>query len=518
MFAALDPTFQRPLIDKAASAMRQLCDITAPSSFTPDNTDFILRQGIPYEAEDRLESAERIVQHMVERQRVRLQDPEAAMDKTINPLIVVVNGPGVGKSTFLVHLIEYPAYQQYCKGVPPIFAPLTFNSGMSSGPVALGMRMLFGAATAMGHFKDVDISWDCFADTMLGREEDLVYLTASSAVETLHQLYGPERRVLLLVDELAAAADLEKRGDERVVQQLLGVVGEHGSTDVIISALSAPYIRDLVWKFSTRSTTYEPLQPLYRLESGRKACTEWAGKVLGAHNVTDHSVKALLERAVRLVSGHGRSLERLLEAFVAREGSLVPSEVPDHKLTSFPVALSWLVTEIAQVCMLNQPSARCMEEYVLQTCSLSVDDQRQVRRQLQEGTLVMRRHRPGLKTGKGFLGVALATLFRPLGGGGEEHSAKDLRRCPRLRMFIELVSSVRKLSHLWERCLDLTILVRSASAGEGKLIFLNELFGAPGLAGFVTTMATRLQGCVQPQRACEPDSAPTEPSELRFPI
>jgi hypothetical protein len=58
-------------------------------------------------------------------------------------------------------------------------------------------------------------------------------------------------------------------------------------------------------------------------------------------------------------------------------------------------------------------------------------------------------------------------------------------------MFIELVSSVRKLSHLWERCLDLTILVRSASVGEDKLIYLNELFGAPGLAGFVTTMATR---------------------------
>jgi hypothetical protein len=479
-----DWIYEDPLVGKAVSVMRQLCHITAPNSFTPVNTGFIVRQGIPYEAADRFDSAERIVRHMEARQELRLENPRAAMDKMINPLIVVLNGPGVGKSTFLVHLSGHSAYQQYCKGVPAIIAPLTFNSGMCNAPVALGLRVLFGAATAMGRFKDVDMSWNCFAETLGALDGDLFHLSASSAVEALHQLYGPERHVLILVDELAAAAVVEEGGDEAVMRQLLGVIGKHGSADVVVSALGAPYIDDLVWKVSTRSTIYEPLGPLYHLESGRKACAEWAGKVLGGRSVTDKSVRALLEGAVRLVSGHGRSIERLLEALVAQEGSFDPSQFPDHKLSSFPDALSWLVTEIAQVCGVEQPPAQCMEEYVLQTYSVSVDKQRELRRELQDGTLVIQRGFPGFANGECYLGVRLATLLMPVAGARTAYSTEELRKYPRLRMLIELLSGGKRLSHLWERCLDLTILVHSADRTDLEHdVELSEVFGARGLSG-----------------------------------
>jgi hypothetical protein len=479
-----DWIYEDPLVGKAVSVMRQLCHITEPNSFTPVNTGFIVRQGIPYEAADRFDSAERIVRYMETRQELRLENPRAAMDKMINPLIVVLNGPGVGKSTFLVHLIEHPAYQQYCKGVPAIIAPLTFNSGMCTAPVALGLRVLFGAATAMGRFKDVDMSWNCFAETLGALDGDLFHLSASSAVEALHQLYGPERRVLILVDELAAAAVVEEGGDEAVMRQLLGVIGKHGSADVVISALRAPYIDDLVWKFSTRSTIYEPLGPLYHLESGRKACAEWAGKVLGGRSVTDKSVRTLLERAVRLVSGHGRSLERLLEAFVAHGGSFDPSQFPDHKLSTFANALSWLVTEIAQVCGVEQPPNQCVEEYVLQTCSVSVDKQRELRRELQDGTLVIQRGYPGFANGECYLGVRLATLLIPVVGAGTAYPNQELRKYPRLRMLVELLGGGKRLSHLWERCLDLTILVHSADRTDLEHdVELSEVFGARGLSG-----------------------------------
>eukprot|EP01031_Cornospumella_fuschlensis_P025254 gene25254-30497_t len=64
-------------------------------------------------------------------------------DKSDNPLIAIPGSPGVGKSTFLVHLPDSQPYKEYLAQLyqksglpakPPIVVPFIFNSEMSRGP------------------------------------------------------------------------------------------------------------------------------------------------------------------------------------------------------------------------------------------------------------------------------------------------------------------------------------------------------------------------------------------------
>ena len=112
----------------------------------------IVREAFDYISRD--QEALDIVGHMSDRQSAR---KIKSFDKTDNPLISIPGSPGIGKSTFLNHFPETNAYKDYVGlGRSPIVSTLTFNSGMPqlmNGEDALGLRMIYRAAMAMGLMK-----------------------------------------------------------------------------------------------------------------------------------------------------------------------------------------------------------------------------------------------------------------------------------------------------------------------------------------------------------------------------
>ena len=100
------------------------------------------------------------------RARQALQNILKSDDKSRNPLIAIPGSPGIGKSTFLCHFPESDAYKEYIGfNRHPIVSILTFNKGMTHSPNnqdALGLRVLYGAAVAMGLICRNDINFEDF--------------------------------------------------------------------------------------------------------------------------------------------------------------------------------------------------------------------------------------------------------------------------------------------------------------------------------------------------------------------
>lgn len=112
---------------------------------------------------------------------------------------------------------------------------------MNGGGDRLGMRIIFGAIHAMGLSEE--IKWQDFSENV----EDT---SANKAVKFLRSVFGSERPVLLLVDELGKAED-----DKDVMKQLGEVSDFDGNTHVLVSSLSPGYIYDLVLEVSDLSST-----------------------------------------------------------------------------------------------------------------------------------------------------------------------------------------------------------------------------------------------------------------------
>lgn len=259
--------------------MRNLGKGNSRSEFNPQLSAFFLTEGLAYSEENRRTSAEVISALFKMRQEDRGPDPVAAADKRNNCIVAVPGSPGSGKTTFLLHFAVSPEYENYLRetGVEntskAIVAPVTFNSKMTRGCAAFGLRIMYGAAKSMGFFEGRTVTWKGFAKS-LSRFRDI---DPTIAVEVLREIFG-NRRVLILVDNIKKAAKLEKGGDDAVMGAICTLLSNDGTVDVLVSALSPTYMRNLVLRQWRCPIYHVPLSPLHDLEQGRVECELWCCK------------------------------------------------------------------------------------------------------------------------------------------------------------------------------------------------------------------------------------------------
>jgi hypothetical protein len=164
----------QPLLDGAISIepyLRALLGSREGFSFeySADNCGHVVDQGITFNAASRESEARDVAKDMRKRNQIRanVADKMAACDKIINPLVALPGSPGSGKSTFLVHLPESAAYQQYLNDTDrpaAIVSTLTFNSGMTTPGEAdaLGLRIIYGGMCAMLGTELFPMMWEDF--------------------------------------------------------------------------------------------------------------------------------------------------------------------------------------------------------------------------------------------------------------------------------------------------------------------------------------------------------------------
>ena len=258
----------------------------------------------------------KVVELFQQRQKDRARGP---VDKIANPLIVIPASPGSGKSTFLMHFPECEEYAEYCSDKSAIIAPLTFNSQMNTfyriekdrKPVVshtFGLRILYGAAVAMG---GIENSWGDF----LAQFSRFANLQADDAISVLRRVYGEDRRVLILVDELSKSKRYHL--DDSVMDEIDVILDNEGDADVLVSSLSPQYMEDLV-RHSRRPIRHVVLNSLVDSKLVQSECIEWANKLIANRTVTkpldDFSSRGV-QSVYLLLSGHPRSLEMLVGKF-----------------------------------------------------------------------------------------------------------------------------------------------------------------------------------------------------------
>ena len=231
---------------------------------------------------------------------------------------------GIGKSSFLANYPDSKACEAYMRShspdqPSPIVMMFTFNSRMEddSGVMlpAPGLRALFGVVSVMcreGAERDSEpltYPWSSF------REEFLKYesLTVYEAINISRRLYGENRRVLVLVDELSKARP-EGVGDKQVMRELGYVLNHCDFADVIVSSLSIEYVINLV-SGSQRPIEYVPMPPMVDAGLGEEETEAWARNLTGGEMGKMKHVYNILKSVHLLASGHPRSIEYLLRSY-----------------------------------------------------------------------------------------------------------------------------------------------------------------------------------------------------------
>lgn len=160
------------------------------------------------------------------------------------------------------------------------------------------------------------MTWEYF----LSNFEDNYNCSATAAVNILREVYGINRRVLVLVDELAK---LDDDANEKVVMREIGqLLTSSHKIDVIVSALSPEYVDTLVTRTSARVIKYVILDSLVGSRLGRNETREWSVELLREYGKSDEEIDEFainfLCNIELLLSGHPRSLQRLVESFAAK--------------------------------------------------------------------------------------------------------------------------------------------------------------------------------------------------------
>eukprot|EP01031_Cornospumella_fuschlensis_P026496 gene26496-32020_t len=351
-------------------------------NFTPDPLEATYKQGysivkekLPYI--ERSVETSAVVKYMRDRQSMRREEGPAR-NKMNNPLIAIPGSPGVGKSTFLAHFPNSAAYQQYLADLyqqkalpvrPPIVVPFTFNSDMGLGGVKdkpiVGLRMLYGAAVSMAdnpYYKKYEsgkeLSFATFVDSF---KHFSVADDALEASAVLRAVYGEERRLLLLVDEIIEAlpAQLNDKGvsigSAAAVTSIGELLSEDGETDVVLSSLSLPYVREL--SGSKRQVQYVTMNPLLDSDLGKKETAKWCksalklGRKVGSGKVGQYTAK-LLQSMYLLCSGYPRGVERLVRSYSDEESVESFSNMLEAK-TKFSELLPELARKVYVITSMN---------------------------------------------------------------------------------------------------------------------------------------------------------------------
>ena len=454
-----------------------MCSQEESSSFEYSaNYEHIVYQGIVFSPASRESEAEEIVKAMQHRYQKRAATHErAAMDKMLNPLISIPGSPGSGKSTFIVHFPESAAYKQYLQDTnrpAAIVSTLTFNSVMDTKCPKIndvGLRIIYGGMRAMLGLTRFPLSWKAFLEKFNAEESFL----ACDAVDMLRRLFGLNRPVLLLVDELSKATN-----DKAVMTDLGGVLAEDDNCDVVVTSLSPAYVLELL-SGSQRPITYVPVLPLLSttadLSVGKKECKLWAKKVQRAAggDLTPFQLN-VLEHAYLLASGHPRSLEYMIKKFKAEDvGAGIVSEIKDDRLQSLIIEVARQVE--GRDVSVKVMTAKQLEDFVFTApMYLSVADT-QFRELLEKGTIFI--HSKKSSGGEDEFTTAVQArsfLTKVIGRKDFHRLGSDETPCTREAGKLLKNLGSEKVSTWWERFLDTTIICRSYSFTS-----IVNLFGLP---------------------------------------
>ena len=418
----------------------------------------IVAELLPYR--DRSDEAERVVRALKSRcaDRVGVEDPR---DKTLNPLITIPGSPGSGKSTFFAHFPESTAFQTFLGSRSPIVSTLTYNSGMDGGPASIGLRILFGAVRAMGLADD--LTWKGFS-------KDLEDIQAVDAVQLLRRVFGEDRPVLVLVDELSKAEGY----DGTAMTQLGELLNSDGDAHVVVSSLSPAYITSLL-SGSQRRVVYVVLSPLDTCDLGQPECKVWAETFITP--VTDTFKANLLRSAYLLASGHPRSLEELVKAFTSSDSSRWASVRREMRDGSVPSVLRALALETSLVSpSIQKQLDRDALELVLSCKLIKVDTTEAptaalFRDLLEKGAIFVCRGQ-GSQFSPAVTGSSIVHVVESLQSSTEQFG-------PRAQaakvLFQNLVDRV--IADWWERCVDLTMVCRSFDGATTHQVFGIETAG-----------------------------------------
>lgn len=183
-----------------------------------------------------------------------------------------------------------------------------------------GLRILFGAAMAMqsAESKKLQPEDDPFRwHNFLNLFETFASLSALDAVVILREVYGDNRRVLVLVDELSKIARHDQ-ADDAVVGEIGHILDSLDYADVIVSSLSPQYAEALLTG-SGRSVLHVMLESLIKYGLGHEECMDWANRLLSQLGKSEIEVDKFAIRFLQsidlLLSGHPRSLEHLVSQF-----------------------------------------------------------------------------------------------------------------------------------------------------------------------------------------------------------
>jgi hypothetical protein len=194
---------------------------------------------------ERNRESDLIADLMANRQRTR-KNQLKPYDKNINPLIAIPGSPGSGKSTFLAHLPGSTAMMNYYgERSLPIVVPVTFNSMMGNfykNPTTnaiedtFGLRVIYAAAASMGLVGNTKYQlWRTFVEEY----SEFANISLEDALRILNKLFGENRPILLLVDELSKAVN-----DQSVMREIGEQLNENGNFDAIVSSLSPTYVEE----------------------------------------------------------------------------------------------------------------------------------------------------------------------------------------------------------------------------------------------------------------------------------
>ena len=400
-----------------------------------------------------------------------------AHHKTQNPLIAIPGSPGSGKSTFIVHFPESAAYKQYLKDTDrpsAIVSTLTFNSGMDSKIPKIndvGLRIIFGSMRAMLGRELFSLSWEAFLDKFKAIQESF---SGCDAVDMLRRLFGPDRPVLLLVDELCKAVN-----DKEVMMELGYVLNKDGDCDVVITSLSPAYVFDVTYG-SQRRITFVPVLPLLSttagLSVGKKECNRWAERVnVAAGGLSTPFKLNVLNHAYLLMSGHPRSLEYMIRSFEEFEGNVMGGIVNKIKHGSLE-SLTFEVARQVEGCdvSVGDMTAKQLEDFVF-TAPVRFSVQDQFRKFLEKGTIFI--HSKGVGGAEyEFTTAVQARSFLTEVVGRDDFLSLGSEETPRTREAGKLLQNLdsESVATWWERFVDTTIACRSYSRTT-----IEDLFGLP---------------------------------------
>jgi hypothetical protein len=449
----------------AYALLRPLGDASTDSVYDYHRCDYFVGSLMRYDGSLRDKEAEEAAGLLSVRQERRMLGSPTT--KECNPLLSIPGSPGVGKRSFLKHFPCSLAFYNYCTKMKdtatPIVAPVKF-SGMQSScyreGIVFGLRTIYAASRCMGHIQ-ADLSWDDFNKLCTA----FANITLSDALSVLWRLFGRGRRVIVLVDGIQKAVKCESAGDDAVMSSIGAALNVFGNVDFLVASPSPSYIHDLVSRASLRSIDHVTLAPLYELKEGIEASRAWADRVLPGLGA-DNSVTSLCRRVTRLASGNGQTLSELTTLLRA-DGLTLPRTTA----RSFQESLQWLARQVVDVCGLPSPSAQCLEDLILSCEPVDLHEDRVGRTALERGAVHIQRKAFARSKRLFFLYVPLAVLL-------DMQTTRTDRstRFPRTQLLRDLFVDVAKISDLWERAVDMTLLVRPASR-PGGLVQLSNVFG-----------------------------------------